>query len=190
MHYLFLLLLFPYQINAATKQEIKEAQASIKALIAPLIPGAARKRPKGTEKFRVDTCEKHKINWGDVLMMRKSVSLDYSFKTGCDIQGSIVPKVLQSFPAELKLRNLDNYDKIQSQNKITAGLEAKPLLFLEMRSGVLSGKKGKVKFEADYQVRINAFKPNSPLEQNKGGEIRINEIYGQKVNIKEKIIVK
>jgi hypothetical protein len=189
MHYFFLLFALYSPAQAATAQEIAEAQTSIKALIAPLLPGAARNRPEAAEKFRVDACKEHKINWTEVLLMQKSVALDYSFGPGCDIQGQIQPKLLKDFPAKLDLRNLDHYNKIESQNKISTGIEAKPILSLEMRSGILSGKKGMVKFEADYQVRVDPFSSKKPVHENLGGEIRINEIYGKKTNIKEKIIV-
>jgi hypothetical protein len=44
-----------------------------------------------------------------------------------------------------------------------------------------------VLFEADYQVRINPLKKNDPIADNMGGEIRISEINGKKVSVKEKI---
>lgn len=188
MHYLFAILLITYA--HAETQDVAEAKASIRALMAPLIPGAAQRRPKGAEKFRVDGCEKHKVNWTDVLMMRKEVVLDYKFKEGCDIQGAIRPKVLESFPAELALRNLQNYNKINSENTVRMELEAKPILKLELRSGVLTGAKGQVKFEADYSVRMNPLSPKQPVDENKGGEIRISEVFGKKVNLREKIFVK
>lgn len=188
MQILFLILLALPLWSAPTKP-IEEAKQSIKALIRPLVPGTAKERPKGTEKFRVDACEKHKINWMDVLMMKKSVTLEFAFKPGCDIQGSITPKVLRPFPAVLKLRNLASYQKVESQNKITASLQSRPIMNLEMREGILFGHKGKVKFEADYSVQIDPLKPKSPVHRNLGGELRITEINGLKVSIKERIMV-
>jgi hypothetical protein len=185
---LFLILLTLPSWSAPTKN-IQEAKQSIKALIRPLIPGTTKARPKGTEKFRVDACEKHKINWMEVLMMKKSVTLEYEFKPGCDIQGSITPMVLKPFPAVLELRNLASYKKVESQNKITASLESRPIMNLEMREGTLFGQIGKVKFEADYSVQINPLRPKSPVHKNLGGELRITEINGLKVSINEKIMV-
>lgn len=75
-----------------------------------------------------------------------------------------------------------------SQNTITAQLESKPILNIAMRSGILSGNKNNVKFEADYQVQINPMSKKA-IDKNLGGELRISEINGKKVNIKEKILV-
>lgn len=184
-----LLVLMTSLAFGATPQEINEAKKSIKALIKPLMQGPSHTRPSGTEKFDVSACEKHKINWSKVLLMQEEVTLTYKFKEGCDIQGSIQPKVLQSFPAKLALKNLESYHEVESQNKVTASFEAKPIMNLEMRSGVITGKKGTVKFEADYQVQLNPLSKEKPVEKNLGGVIRITEIYGKKENIKEKILV-
>ncbi len=173
---------------AFASPEIEDAKRSIQSLIRPLMAGGPKTRPKGTEKFRVDGCEKKKIDWMGVLMMRESAELNFKFKEGCDIEGTIVPKVLQDFPAKLNLRNIQSYSKIETMNKVTANLEAKPILNLAMREGILSGKTSKVKFEADYKVQINPVE-DKVVQKNLGGEIRISEINGKKVNIKEKIMV-
>lgn len=175
-------------LMAFASPEIEDAKRSIRSLIQPLMPGSAKSRPKGTEKFRVDQCEKFKVNWQNVLMMKEKAALNYKFKEGCDIQGVIEPKLLSPFPANLDLRNIKSYSRIETQNKITANLERKPILNLEMRDGFLTGKEHKVKFEADYQVRVNAL-DNKTVAENLGGELRIFEINGKKVDIKEKILV-
>lgn len=185
MKYLCLFLL-PGLVYA--QGEIEDAKRSVKSLIAPLMAGTRQHRPKGTEKFRVDGCEKKKIDWMGILLMRSSATLDFKFKEGCDIEGTIKPKVLQTFPADLNLRNIESYSKIQTINKVTANLESKPILNLEMREGVLSGATSKVKFEADYKVQINPVE-DKVVQKNLGGELRISEINGKKVNIKEKIFV-
>lgn len=168
--------------------EVEDAKLSIKSLITPILAGQSQTRPKGTEKFRVDTCPKKKIDWMNVLMMKEEATLDYKFKVGCDIEGTVKPKVFQAFPVNLKLRNIRSYSNVTSQNTITAQLEGKPILNLAMRSGILSGNKSHVKFEADYQVQINPMSEKA-IEKNLGGELRITEINGKKVNIKEKILV-
>lgn len=175
---------------APTKLEVEEAKKSIRSLIQPILPGQPKERPKGTEDFRVDQCEKKKIDWMSVLMMKTKAKLEFSFRPGCDVQGVIEPMVFQPFPAKLALRNLKSYEQIESENRITASLEAKPILNLDMTKGVLTGKKGKVLFEADYKVRIDPMNGKKALDENLGGELRISEIYGEKVSIKEKILVK
>ncbi len=174
---------------AIASPEVEDAKRSVLALIQPLMAGSSKTRPKGTEDFRVDGCEKKKINWMDVLMMRETAKLDFKFKEGCDIQGSITPKVLQPFPANLDIRNIRSYSKVATQNTVTANLETRPILNLEMREGLLSGKKDIVKFEADYRVRISPMEKKTVTE-NLGGELRISEINGKKVSITEKILVK
>lgn len=189
MKYLLVLLL-PGICYASTpeKQTIEDAKRSVLSLIQPLMAGNSTKRPKGTEDFRVDGCDKKKINWIDVLFMRETATLDFKFKEGCDIQGTITPKVLQPFAANLDLRNLRSYSRIETQNTVSANLETKPILNLEMRDGVLSGKGDVVKFEADYRVRISPAEKKT-LTENLGGELRISEINGKKVAIKQKIKV-
>jgi hypothetical protein len=184
VYLLILLLLSPF---SHASKEIEDAKRSVQSLIRPLMAGTPRKRPPGTEKFRVDACPQQKINWMDVLMMRKEVTLRYEFKPGCDIQGVITPKVFSPFPVSLDLRNMISYSHVEAQNRITADLQSRPILNLEMRQGVLSGK-NKVKFEADYRVQINPL-AKDPVEKNLGGEIRILEINGKKASIKEKILV-
>jgi hypothetical protein len=173
----------------AHQQSIKATADSVKGLIAPLLLTDKKKSRPVNQQFAVHGCEEHKIDWMEVLMLKKSVELTYSFAKDCDIQGTISPMVIRPFPAELKLRNLKNFEQLKSENKITATLEARPVLMMEIISGELSGKSEKVKFTADYQVRINPLKPKDSIEENLGGVIRISEINGQKVDITEKILI-
>lgn len=182
-----LIVLIPTVVFAGS--EIEDAKRSIQSLIGPLMAGASKTRTKGTEKFRVDGCEKKKIDWMNVLMMREKAELNFKFKEGCDIEGTINPKILQTFPANLNLRNIQSYSRIETFNKVTANLEQKPILNLEMREGTLSGKLSIVKFEADYSVQINPMQ-DKVIQKNLGGEIRISEINGKRVSIKEKILIK
>jgi hypothetical protein len=187
---LLLLILISTQAFGANPKEIDEAKRSIKLLIAPLLPGLKTKTlPKELKNFRVDGCPKQKINWMDVLMMKSKVTLEYKFQEGCDIEGSVTPKVFADFPVNLKLRNLESYHQIEAQNKVTGSFESKPVLRLDMTEGVLTGKKGTVKFTSQYEVQIDPSKPKKLVDKNLGGEISITEIYGEKVAIKERILV-
>lgn len=182
----FLLFLIPTFVYASP--EIEDAKQSIKSLIQPLISESAKK-PQALSKFRVDKCPKTKINWGNVLLMRETPTLTYKFTEGCDIQGEITPKFLQPFPANLMLRNIDSYSKVETKNKITADLQTKPILNLEMREGFLSGKH-KVKFEVDYQLQVDPMEGQKAVTKNLGGVLRILEINGKETKISEKIMVK
>ena len=186
---LILLSLMNFHHLHATTKEIEEARTSIRSLISPLLPGKKKTVPLLAKDFRVDKCQTEKIEWSDVLLMRKAVTLTFKFMEGCDVEGVIQPKIFQAFPADLKLRNLKVYDRIQTQNTVSSTIESKPLMTIEMREGVLYGKPGRVKFEADYQVILNPVSREKPVDKNLGGVIRITEIYGKKVSIKEKIYV-
>lgn len=174
---------------ALAKNETEEAKKSLKALIGPILQRQMKDPKAALGEFSLEKCEKHKINWMDVILMRESAALTYSFKPGCDIEGTVNPTVIRPFPVDLKLKNLHNFTRLESENKITPSIESKPLMNLAIRSARLTGIKGIVKFEADYAVRINPMKKKDMVEENLGGEIRITEIYGKSVSIKEKIKV-
>lgn len=184
-----LILVAQFTTLHATTKEIEEARKSVRSLIAPLLPGPKKPSSIVTKDFRVDQCQREKINWTDVLLMRKSVTLDFKFKEGCDVEGTVAPKIFSAFPADFKLRNLKLYDHVVSSNTVGATFESNPLMTIEMREGVLTGKNEKVKFEADYKVILDLMNKKNPVKKNLGGELRITEIGGKKVSIKEKIFV-
>lgn len=170
--------------------EVEEAKASIRALMEPILQKPQGKVTKTVFKdFTLETCEKYKVNWMNVMLQRESATLVYTFRPGCDIEGTIKPAIFKAFPADLKLKNLQNFSRLESSNTITSTIDSMPILNLAIRSGVLTGIKGKVLFDADYAVKINPLKKTKPIEENVGGEIRISEIYGKKVSIKEKVKV-
>lgn len=189
MMYMLLLALMSFHQLHATTNEIEEARTSIRALISPMLPGNKKAIAILTKDFRVDKCQTEKIDWSDVLLMRKPVTLVFRFKEGCDVEGTIMPKIFQAFPAQLKLRNLKIYERVETMNTVSSTIESKPLMTIEMRDGILYGKPGKVKFEADYKVQLDPLNKEKPIEKNLGGEIRIKEIFGKKVSIREKIFV-
>jgi hypothetical protein len=184
-----LFFLFIPTLYAASEKEVTEVKESLRALMHPLLPGKSKSPAQAKTTFSVEKCEKHKINWMDAILMKDTKVLNYSFRPGCDIEGGVTPKILLPFPVDLKLRNLEDYTRLETVNKINASLESKPLMKLEIRSGTLTGSKGKILFEADYNVRIEPMKGSNPIDENLGGELRITEIFGKKVLIKEKIFV-
>jgi hypothetical protein len=188
MMLLLLLSLSFLELHATTK-EVEEATNSIRSLIAPLLPGNKKERPKELKDFRVDKCQTEKVNWTDILLMRSTVTLVYKFQEGCDVEGTVVPKIFTPFPLDLKLRKLENYNRAEAMNTVGATIESKPHLTIEMREGKLHGQKGIVKFEADYKVQLDPMNKQKRISKNYGGEVRISEIYGKKVEIKEKILV-
>jgi len=186
---IFFLSFLMLHTQAAPRQDVTTAKKSIEALIKPLIPHRAKENLNSKEKFRTDLCEKHKINWMNVLLKKEEAKLTYHFKEGCDIQGTIIPQIIESFPAELAIKNVPDFNHIKSINEIIPSLELKPILNLKMDQGILTGPKGLVKFSATYSVRINTTSKTKILDENLGGEIYISEIFGQKTSIREKIII-
>ncbi len=181
-----LLLLEPLH---AEDPQVSEAISSIRSLISPFLPGPKAKPTGSADEFRFDKCQIEKLNWSEIFTLQKAATLDFTFQVGCDIQGSIAPKILVPFPFDLKLRNLKTYERVEGMNKVTSTFDMKPVVSIEMREGLLHGKSGKVKFEADYKVILDPMNRQKWIEKNLGGEIRINEIDGKKVSIKEKIFV-
>lgn len=174
---------------AYAQNESEEAKKSLKALIEPILQKSVKDPKSEFKDFSVKNCEKHKINWMDVILMQKSAALTYTFKPGCDIQGTVYPAVIKPFPVDLKIKNLKDFSRLESENKITATIESQPIMNMAVRSAKLTGPKGLVKFEADYAVRIDPMKKQNMVTENLGGEIRITEIFGKTVSIKEKIKV-
>ncbi len=185
MNILFVILL-SCTLLAASKKDIEEAKKTIQSVIGPLLVRTPKEKTSG---FRVDKCEKHRINLEDLLLIQKSVTMTYKFREGCDVEGTVNPKILTPFPLKMALKNAGNFQEIISHNKITANLELRPILQLNTTAGELKGKKGVVNFEVDYQVRLNPLEGKEG-QKNLGGELRISQIYGEKVNIKEKILIK
>lgn len=188
MNFLLILLCSSVALGAPSSREIEDTKKSVESLIRPLLPGMPKVRPKGIEDFSLHECKKEDINWMKVLFTQEEVTLVYKFKPGCDIEGTLSPRVLKPFPADFKIRNIQSYSRFKSVNQVTADLQQKPILKLSVTNGLLTGKY-MVKFKADYRVQLNPLSKD-PLEKNLGGELRITEINGKKVNIQEKILVK
>lgn len=187
MHKVLLLITISLVSTTFASTESEEAKKSLRALLTPILQKSV-KDPKALLKdFSVEKCEKYKINWMDVILMKKSTPMVYTFKPGCDIEGTVYPTVFKPFKTDLKLKNLQNFTHLISENTITATIESQPIMNLAIRSAKLTGEKGQVKFEADYAVQIDPMKKGDPVAKNIGGEIRITEIYGNAVSIKEKI---
>lgn len=190
MRFLYLLLL-PTFVWGATPADISSARQSIERLISPFALGKTKTlSAAGIKNFEVEDCDKRNINWRELLTFQSSLTLIFSFNDHCDIEGTVSPMLIRPFPANLKVRDLMDFNQVETMNKITSTLESRPIMNLEMRDGKLKSKRGSVHFEVDYSVRINPLRKDDPIEENLGGELRIKEIYGQKVSIKEKIMIK
>ncbi len=182
-----LALLLPVMALSETEVEVEETRASIGALIRPLMPGQKGRAAPGGLGF--EACEKHKIDWSSLILQQRPTTMEYTFREGCDIQGKITPQVFRSFPIDLKIKGLQRFDRIQATGTMSAELEARPVFKLQIREGILSGKNSRALFETDYAARPQVREGSTEME-NLGGELRIREINGKSVSIKEKILVK
>lgn len=186
MKNILLILLMLYSTCSFAGSKTVEVKKSLQALISPLLQRSSKGK-MSLKDFSVAKCARHKIDWMNVILMREVVALKFQFAPGCDIEGVVYPAVFKPFNTVLKLKNLEHFNQIHSENKITSSIESHPILNIAVRSARLSGVKDLVLFEADYQVRIDPLKKNDPIADNMGGEIRISEINGKKVTVKEKI---
>ncbi len=189
MKLIILILIFCPLVSQAS-QEVEEAKKSLEALIEPILQSTKKGQGHDPSGFRIDQCEKSKINWMNVLLLKEKATLKFHFAEGCDIQGTLAPTLFTTFPAHLVLRKLPSFNQLETENRITASIENKPVLNLAIRNGTLDGPKGKLLFEADYAVRLDPAKSKNMMDENLGGEIRIRELFGKKVEIREKILVK
>ncbi len=184
MNYLLALML---PVLALSKTEVDETRASIAALIRPLM--ASSKAPVTEGELRFDTCEKHKIDWPALVFRQRPTVIEFTFREGCDIQGKITPQIFRPFLIDLKLKGLERFDRIQATGTMSAELEARAILKLQLREGLLTGKNARARFESDYSVRPNIGENGTQME-NLGGELRISEINGKMISLKEKILVR
>jgi len=182
------LLLSP--LMAAEDPQIEAVKQSVKALIAPILSKNLDKSAKGKTAFSLEKCERPKVNWKEFFTFQSELQMNVKFSSGCDIEGTISPKLIRPFPASFKVRNLSDFKQMDSTNQITATFESQPIVTLDISEGTLTGPKGKVRFEGDYRVQVDPMKKDNPIQKNLGGEIRIKEIFGKKVSIKEKIYLK
>lgn len=174
---------------SASNLEIEEARSSILSLISPLLPGEKKKSAPVKSAFRVDQCAREKIDWGDVLLMKKSAAIEFKFQEGCDLEGSVTPRIMDPFPVEFKLRNLRLYERVKTEASVSPTFETNPLMTIDLKNGVLSGPRGKVLFEAEYRFVMDPMNQKNPVKKNLGGEVRIKEIFGKRTSVREKILI-
>lgn len=186
MKILISLLFFATFYVANASDEIHQARRSINALIDPILRKNALTFSANTQEFTLKDCEKHHIDWKQVLLTGGAATLKYTFAPGCDIEGVLHPVLLRNFTVDLKVKNLQDFDRLLADNKISATFEDRPVLNLAVRNARLMSKKGEIKFDADYAVKLDLTNKVNVVHEDLGGEIRLVEIYGKKVSQKEK----
>lgn len=182
------LLLSP--LLAAENPNVAAVKQSLRTILAPILSKNLGKKDVGSSHFSIKECEKTKINWRKFLLLQDELKLNFSFKKGCDVEGTVGPKPFTPFPAKLAVRNLYGFKELETTNKLNSTLETNPIISLTISQGTLKGPNGDVQFEAEYDVRIDPLNREDPVKEDLGGTLKINQIYGKKVSIKEKIYLK
>jgi hypothetical protein len=177
-------------LMAADNPNVDAVRQSLRTMLTPILSKNLGSEVLGKSTFTIKDCEKANINWKKFLLFQEEFKLNLSFKEGCDVEGSVSPRPFSPFPAKLKVRNLYGFKELEMMNKMNSTLETNPVITLTITDGVLIGPKGKVRFEADYDVRIDPMNRENPVKEDLGGTVRINQVFGQKVSIKEKIYLK
>lgn len=177
-------------VFAAQNSKVEVVRQSLRALLTPILSKNLGKKDLASSSFSVKNCEKSDINWKNFLLLQEEFRLNFKFKEGCDVSGVVSPKPFTPFPAKLKVRNLYGFTELETENKLQSTLETNPILTLTITKGILDGPKGKIRFEADYDVRIDPLNREDPIKEDLGGTVRIHQAFGQKVSIKEKIYLK
>ena len=160
--------------EAATTKISPALQAIIQEILQ-------NKTAEAYKNFSVKECPKHKIDWVKIILRREKQTLSYKFTPGCDIDGSVSPQVMQDFPIDFKLRNLDEFSAIKGNAKLAPTFgSSKPLLRLDLNSTEIIAPKEKIKFSAYYETEINPLSKNI-IGKHLGGKIFIEEINGKKM---------
>lgn len=170
-------------IVPAFAQNLDETNSLEKLFQGPL--NAGKTSQKDQSQFRVDQCEKIKMNLQNLLSGNHGLIINYQFKSGCDIQGKVHPKIFQPFFVKLNLKH-STYSYFEGQSTIKSDLQLNPSLDLEVRNGLLKGKNSSLKFEADYKFLPKASDGKYILVP-LGGEIRIFEMNNKKTKIVKKM---
>lgn len=189
MRFFIFFFVFSSASLASNSQDISYAKKTITGLISSLLVQNKQNESKKTISFRVDQCEKYKIDWTKMILAQEKVEFKYTFNEGCDLEGSFTPKFVTPFPINLMLKNLGPYKKVNSLAKIYANLETHPIINLEISEGILSGDDKNVSFDAKYKLRLNPLANEKNRLENLGGEILIKKIGSRTTKIKEKIFI-
>jgi hypothetical protein len=136
-------------------------------------------------EFSTKECDVSILKWGMLFMMKKPFKQRYQFKKDCDIEGEIKIQLDRDFPVNLKLNDFKNYTSVSMTLNIS--MDKRKKLTVSATNGVLNGPR-KIQFSGNYSGRVRI--SSSALEFiNAGGYIDVSQIDGQKVNIRQKIII-
>lgn len=157
-------------------------KAKLGPALQAVIQEILQNRKAGSYKnFSVKDCPKHKVDWVKIILKRQKQTLTYNFAKECDLDGTVEPQVLEKFPLNFRLRNLDEFNSIKGEAKLSPTIASRPLLRLDLANTEMSSPKENIKFRAYYEAEIDPFS-SKVVGKHLGGKIFIEEINGKKIN--------
>lgn len=174
----------PAPVTAATpkKQDPKYAKA-----IQQLLGILSRQNSNLNGTFVVSSCDKNPMAWIRMALTKSQQTFSYSFKDGCDVEGSFTGKFAAPFPMNMKLRNLNGFNQTNMEVTLDLKKGTRGLLYsFKAIKGLVQSDADKVDFEAWYEIEVNPM-TGAGIQETQKGEITIVSVNGEAMNLKEKL---
>jgi hypothetical protein len=182
MRLILISILFASGSFAQTVQE-KEASAAVEKIVALFSPS----NNKTKDGFRVDKCPIPKQKMMELAIFKQSFTHSFNFASGCDVSGVVTIKMDETFPLNLKVRNLKEYQSLASQVALTVGTTDGGINYkMNLSAGKLTGIKRNISFFGHYNYPLKLEEMKN-LKTTGSGEVTITEIDGKKANYKKVI---
>ncbi|MCO4794802.1 MAG: hypothetical protein KC493_13875 [Bacteriovoracaceae bacterium] len=164
-----------------------DAINAVKTLFKAMMPFLKDGNARGN--FIVRGCRDYRKEWASVLLTGQKQTFNYSFKKGCDIQGTISAMPGRKIKMNLKLRNVGIFERVDMGISYSIKLNMITRVDFKITDGTLFAKgEGDTSFTGDYAVELNPMK-KSLIERNLGGNLYFSKIFGKDVKISKKIMV-
>lgn len=157
-------------------------QTQIKSLLKSLFPFISANK---SSVIKTHNCKIDKQKWTMLLLTQQTFKQTFKFAKGCDLDGTIHPKLNAPFPINLKVRKLKNYQSIKALGKISLDYKEEAVLSVELKKAHVTGKKS-AKFDIDYAVVIDPLSEKI-IKKHKGGSLHIKSLNGKAINKKIKL---
>ncbi len=166
-----------------------EAAAAFGGLVSTLLPVT---KNSGDMSFKVNGCTR----WTDqdlidFFLKKKSMQKSFTFKDGCDLQGSLTAGADQIIHGDFKVRNLRDVESAILTVKVEKAFHfdtQEVEVGIVAQEGILTSPRGEqTKFRGSYTLVYHILKKQ--LDNSEGGEIEITEYKGKKVSLKQRIIL-
>jgi len=175
----------PAQSMVSTVTEEDETFTAITNLLSVL---TYDKRGLRTGSFKIARCDSDPQTWVKAATTRSEIAKTYSFNPGCDVDGSFKASFLTTFPAEFRLRNLEEYNFTRMMVKMSIEQEPRGIRYrFEVKDGILSSPKKDVGFNVHYEVDVNPLTGSANLHS-QSGIITLTKIKGKPVNVAKPLV--